>query len=314
MPRRPKHLDPQSAYIRVRALLDGFEQKLKDSDLRSQVLELVPVVHGVRDLGISLCTGASSESARDRILAYLLKYPEIVITGDELLVVSGIGEWARRVRELRVQLGWRILTGVTIRTMMDDPEPDVIDPTLRKMKPDDYVLVSTEQDTELAYRWHLANTIRRGKQSVREKILEFLRSNVGKKVTGEELVYLASGQKEWARRIRELRTEFGWPVSTKVSGRPDLPVGVYVLEEDRQLPPHDRNIPEAIRRQVLVRDGYKCQSCGWNHDSWNTSDPRHLEVHHRIGHAEGGANTEENLLTLCKVCHDEVHAGRKYLD
>jgi len=107
--------------------------------------------------------------------------------------------------------------------------------------------------------------------------------------------------------VRELRTEFGWPVATKSTGRPDLGIGVYVLQADRQSPEHDRNIPDDVRREVLRRDGYRCGGCQWSHAEWNPSDPRHLELHHLKPHAEGGENIKENLKTLCTVCHDKLH-------
>ncbi len=97
---------------------------------------------------------------------------------------------------------------------------------------------------------------------------------------------------------------------TKNNGRPDLPIGVYVLEADRQGPEHDRTIPDPVRRAVLRRDQYQCRKCGWTHRLWNRSDPRHLELHHIEEHAKGGANAEENLITLCTVCHDDIHARR----
>ena len=84
-------------------------------------------------------------------------------------------------------------------------------------------------------------------------------------------------------------------------------MGVYVLEADRQAPEHDRQIPDPVRREVLRRDGYACTLCGWTHELWNPSDPRHLEAHHVEHHVDGGANTADNLVTLCTVCHDEVH-------
>ena len=99
----------------------------------------------------------------------------------------------------------------------------------------------------------------------------------------------------------------GWPIVTRNTGRPDLPIGVYVLEQDRQSPGHDRSIPDPIRRSVLVRDQYRCRECGWTHDLWNPSDPRHLELHHVRMHVKGGENTADNLVALCTVCHDEVH-------
>ena len=107
--------------------------------------------------------------------------------------------------------------------------------------------------------------------------------------------------------MRELRTEEGWPISTKQTGNPTLPVGVYVLEEDRQTPAHDRRIPDPVRREALRRDNYTCQNCGWSPHIWNRSDPRFLELHHKQHHAAGGTNELDNLVTLCNVCHDDLH-------
>lgn len=143
---------------------------------------------------------------------------------------------------------------------------------------------------------------------VKSKILKYLTENVGKPVTGEELRYVANNKKEWARRTRELRTEDGWTVTTKQTGRPDLQVGVYVLESLRQLPSHDRDIPDDVRVDVLTRDHHRCTKCKWHHGMATPSDPRHLlELHHLEHHVHGGANTIENLITVCNVCHDKIH-------
>lgn len=296
---------PEAIRRRVENLIINFEVELRQGDLRSKVLSLIPIFHSLRELGKSLVPEGYQSAARDRILFYFRRYPATVIDSDELLVISGIQEYARRVRELRVQFGWTIVSGVTIKEMLEagDDVPD----ELRVMKPDQYVLLSTEQDREAAYRWNIANTIRKRRGSVRERILAFLRANVGKPVTNEELRYVAGDKTEWARRVRELRTEFGWPIVTKSTGRPDLDVGVYVLQADRQSPEHDRNIPDDVRREVLRRDGYKCSMCGWSHDEWNPSDPRHLELHHVVHHVKGGQNTAENLKSVCTVCHDKLH-------
>ena len=105
--------------------------------------------------------------------------------------------------------------------------------------------------------------------------------------------------------------EYGWPVVTQNTGRPDLEVGVYLLEADRQSPEHDRRIPDPVKRNVLRRDGYKCTVCNWSHDEWNRSDPSHLELHHKKHHTKGGENTEGNLITVCTVCHDEIHRKKQ---
>jgi hypothetical protein len=307
MARRSRQADPETLRKKLVILLTTFERELEKGDLRSKVLSLVPAHDLLRDLGSSLIPKESATSARDRIIHYLLKYPRTVIGGYELMVVAGMGEWARRVRELREQFGWSIVNGVTAKEMEKEEEFPSVNVNVSAMGPDDYVLIDERQDRDASFRWNKANEIRRMQIGVRDKILEYMRMNVGKEITGEELRYVANNKSEWARRVRELRTEYGWPVVTKTTGMPDLPVGVYLLAEDRQAPEHDRMIPDPVRREVLSRDGYKCRKCGWHHEKWNSSDPRHLEAHHVRQHVEGGENTEENLLTLCNVCHDKVH-------
>ena len=308
--KKRKPLDPEAVRGKVEILIRNFEVELRSDELRGKVLSLVPIFHGLRNLGKALIPAEYASAARDRILYYFQKYPQVVIDGDELLVVSGIQEYARRVRELRVQFGWSIASGVTIKEMRDAEDSEAPN-EYRAMKPSEYVLLDAKQDRDAALRWNVANTIRREKGSVRDKILKFFRANVGRGVTGEELRYVAGNKTEWARRVRELRMEFGWPIATKSTGRPDLNIGVYVLQADRQSPEHDRNIPDHLRREVLRRDGYKCCECHWSHDEWNPSDPRHLELHHIEHHARGGENIEENLKTLCTVCHDKLHRLEK---
>ena len=55
-----------------------------------------------------------------------------------------------------------------------------------------------------------------------------------------------------------------------------------------------------LHRQILDRDGWRCQGCG---SSVN------LEVHHRRFRSQSGNDAEDNLITLCSRCHAEVHAN-----
>ena len=57
---------------------------------------------------------------------------------------------------------------------------------------------------------------------------------------------------------------------------------------------------ESLRQQVLRRDGWRCQSCG---------TMSNLEVHHRKFRSHSGADSEENLITLCIACHSAVHSA-----
>lgn len=311
MARRSQRNNPESLRSDLVELLKSFKQKLKEDDLRAQVQSLVPANHLLRDLGSSLIETDELDSARDRILAYFRKYPSTVLSSEELMVVAGISEYARRIRELRVEMGWPILTGHSLKDMAsEDDELDSIGP-ISSFKKDSYVLIKDEQDREAAYRWKLANGIRKSKKSVKDKILEYFKANVGKEVTGEELMYLASGRSEWPRRVRELRAEEGWPVATRATGRPDLKVGLYILEEDRQAEVHDRKIPDPVRVKVLERDNYVCRMCGWSYETRREGDRLRsmLELHHIRHHAKGGKNEVDNLITLCNICHDDVHRG-----
>lgn len=52
-----------------------------------------------------------------------------------------------------------------------------------------------------------------------------------------------------------------------------------------------------IRLRILVRDGAACVKCGCG---------LNLEIHHKISLHLGGNESDENRVTLCKSCHQEV--------
>lgn len=54
---------------------------------------------------------------------------------------------------------------------------------------------------------------------------------------------------------------------------------------------------------VLNRDSYTCQYC-----KGKTKNSK-LEVHHIVFRRNGGSDEAENLITLCKTCHDKLHDG-----
>ncbi|MDA2913595.1 HNH endonuclease [Acidobacteriia bacterium AH_259_A11_L15] len=51
-----------------------------------------------------------------------------------------------------------------------------------------------------------------------------------------------------------------------------------------------------LSRQVLERDGWRCQNCGRSNE---------LQIHHIISRSHLGNDREENLITLCANCHRE---------
>jgi hypothetical protein len=98
-----------------------------------------------------------------------------------------------------------------------------------------------------------------------------------------------------------------------------LPITSIVLETGT-FDPHALKNPEVLQKKwlyqrginygyantrayVLTRDGYTCQNCK------GRSKDRRLEVHHMVYRSQGGSDEESNLLTLCKTCHDGLHAG-----
>lgn len=57
-----------------------------------------------------------------------------------------------------------------------------------------------------------------------------------------------------------------------------------------------------VREYVLFRDGHKCQCCK------GKSKDNRLNVHH-IESRKTGGNAPNNLITLCKTCHNGYHKG-----
>lgn len=297
----------------IRLISDFSDPARSSNDIRTRVLALIPAFHLLRRIGINIIPEGDKSAARSRILLYFQKYPETILDSEELLVVSGITDYQRRIRELRTQFGWPVLSGTTVRSMVAEGEWDNTSADVSAIRPDQYFFLSSGQDRDAALRWNFSNEIRRKSISVKDKLLEYFRRNIGRNITGEELAYLAKDAKEWARRVRELRTEEGWPIKTRNTGRPELPVGVYVLEEDKQAEQHDRKIDDVVRVKVLERDHFSCRKCGWSPADRKPGDPRQfLELHHLEYHVEKGGNAAENLIAICNVHHDYIH--KKHMD
>jgi hypothetical protein len=98
-----------------------------------------------------------------------------------------------------------------------------------------------------------------------------------------------------------------------------LPISAIILETGT-FDPHALKNPEVLQQKwlyqkginygfantkasVLTRDDYACQQCK------GKSKDQRLEVHHLVFRSQGGSDDETNLLTLCKSCHDGLHAG-----
>jgi 5-methylcytosine-specific restriction endonuclease McrA len=60
---------------------------------------------------------------------------------------------------------------------------------------------------------------------------------------------------------------------------------------------------EELRERVLRRDGWRCQHCG---------SMTNLEAHHQQFRSHSGADSEDNLITLCTDCHSAIHTSYRF--
>jgi len=65
-------------------------------------------------------------------------------------------------------------------------------------------------------------------------------------------------------------------------------------------------LDENLRIATLMRDRYQCTQC----EKKNSQ----LDAHHIVWKEDGGKDTIQNLITLCKSCHRKVHKGKLQLD
>ncbi|ODQ98280.1 hypothetical protein BHQ21_25965 [Mycobacterium sherrisii] len=273
-------------------MADNFGAESARSELDAVVTELRVLV--VRRFGRKP-RAARGEGARHAILDYLQANLGQWVDGEELAAVSGIQEWARRVRELRVQEGYAI------------DEHD-----------DRYCLRRADPDAATAARWRMMYRIRRSGGSGRARVMAFLGACVGEVVSRDDIDYVAR-IREGSRRVRELRDEDGWPIASHIDD-PGLQSGQYRLISDDPADhrdPRQRLYPEDLRARVFERDRFTCQHCGRNRAKAEAAgDTRfYLEIHHRTAVAEQldalpaeQLNDERNLITYCHACHRDETA------
>lgn len=58
---------------------------------------------------------------------------------------------------------------------------------------------------------------------------------------------------------------------------------------------------QAAKLLVLERDGYECRMCHGLYSRYA------FDVHHLLMRSQGGTDEPENLVTLCRECHTQVH-------
>lgn len=140
----------------------------------------------------------------------------------------------------------------------------------------------------------------------RQKILAFMLEHIGRVVESDEIRAASGNVSEWARRLRELRDEYGYQILSH-RDRADLKPGQYILETDVQLPALARTISKETRAVVLERNGYTCQMCGsaaGDPDPLGGNRKVRLTIGHIVDKSKGGADSLGNLRAVCDACNE----------
>jgi hypothetical protein len=123
------------------------------------------------------------------------------------------------------------------------------------------------------------------KAGSKERIRQFLLANIGSVVTATQIREAIGAEvSEWARRLRELREQEGWPIRTHHDDA-RLKPGEYILEST---PPEKKDVAFArgistkLRAEVLDRNGFTCQMCGLTPGDTDPETARKVRLH--IGH------------------------------
>ena len=144
------------------------------------------------------------------------------------------------------------------------------------------------------------------RKSARDKLREHFLNNIGRVMDSNELREVAGGITEWARRVRELRTEEGYKIQTH-NDRSDLKPGQYILENPTPQPAFERSISKETRAFVLDRNGFTCQMCGAVAGEPHPYDPSRktrLHIGHIVDKSQGGTDDPSNLRAICSICNE----------
>lgn len=144
------------------------------------------------------------------------------------------------------------------------------------------------------------------KGGARKKLRTHFLENIGRVMNSEELRQVADNQSEWARRVRELRTEEGYLILTH-NDRSELKPGQYLLETAKPQPAFARAISKETRAYVLDRNGFTCQMCGavaGEPHPYDSTRKTRLHLGHVIDKSVGGTDDPANLRAICSICNE----------
>lgn len=67
-------------------------------------------------------------------------------------------------------------------------------------------------------------------------------------------------------------------------------------------------LQESTRQEVLKRDNRRCRFCGVTEQQHKDEHGRSLDIHHVIPRSADGSNHPENLIPVCKSCHQTIES------
>jgi 5-methylcytosine-specific restriction endonuclease McrA len=105
-------------------------------------------------------------------------------------------------------------------------------------------------------------------------------------------------------RVPSLGSQSNLPITSELTTAGVLATHTESFMNSRTTQPRfrlDRVSYRELRWQVLRRDGWRCQICGRGEN---------LDVHHSKQRSGLGQNSESNLITLCRECHQILHSRR----
>jgi hypothetical protein len=148
--------------------------------------------------------------------------------------------------------------------------------------------------------------LKKPSKGARAKLRAHSLANIGRVMDSKELAEVSGGISEWARRVRELRTEEGYQILTN-NDRANLKPGEYLLESKKPLPAFSRAISKETRALVLDRNGFTCQMCGavaGEPHPYDEGRKTRLHLGHVIDKSMGGTDDLANLRAICSVCNE----------
>ncbi len=253
--------DPPADYASALTALESLTPAVQRQERYDEVLDAVAALRlAVARAYEGHPAPRRGRGGRSAILDHLRNHLDEWVSGDELAAVSGIGEWARRVRELRVELGYEI-----------------------EEERGHYRLTAAEPNDTRRARWQTVTDVRETHGSPKDRARRLLERLVGQAVGLDELARAARA-KDPERLARELREVEQLPVEMP-GDAPDLGNAAVRLPTTREafgLPPTQRLYGDGLRARVFRRDGHRCSHCRRDHASSHSTpeSPFYLLVRH----------------------------------